>query len=145
VALALQADGWHLRGDVIWAKPNPMPEPVLDRPTRSHEYVFLLTKRRRYFYDAGAIAEQALSNHQSGNHFLRPHRLSWAIAATSPSGMMSAANATGAPYGYFRASPPPMRTTPLSRPSSLSSASLPGHAGATWCSIRRNHLDHRCR
>ncbi len=77
VALALQADGWHLRADVIWAKPNPMPEPVLDRPTRSHEYVFLLTKRRRYFYDAGAIAELAISDHPSGNHFVRPHRLSW--------------------------------------------------------------------
>ena len=75
MALALQADGWHLRGDVIWAKPNPMPEPVLDRPTRSHEYVFLLTKRRRYFYDAGAIAEQALSDHPSANRFDRPHSL----------------------------------------------------------------------
>ena len=77
VALALQADGWHLRADVIWAKPNPMPEPVLDRPTRSHEYVFLLSKRRRYFYDAGAIAELAISDHPSGNHFVRPHRLTW--------------------------------------------------------------------
>jgi DNA modification methylase len=77
VALALQADGWHLRADVIWAKPNPMPEPVLDRPTRSYEHVFLLSKRRRYFYDAGAIAEMSISDHPSGNHFVRPHRLSW--------------------------------------------------------------------
>jgi DNA modification methylase len=77
VALALQADGWHLRADVIWAKPNPMPEPVRDRPTRSHEYVFLLSKRRRYFYDAGAIAELAISGHPSGNHFVRPHRPAW--------------------------------------------------------------------
>jgi DNA modification methylase len=76
-ALALQADGWRLRADVIWAKPNPMPEPVLDRPTRSHEHIFLLTKRRRYFYDAGAIAELAISDHPSGNHFVRPHRLTW--------------------------------------------------------------------
>ncbi len=83
VALALQADGWHLRADVIWAKPNPMPEPVRDRPTRSHEYVFLLTKRRRYFYDDGAIAEHALSDHPSGNHFVRPHRLSWGNRGTS--------------------------------------------------------------
>ena len=77
VALALQADGWHLRGYVIWAKPNPMPEPVRDRPTRSHRIRFLLTKRRRHFYDAGAIAAQAISDHPSGNHFVRPHRLSW--------------------------------------------------------------------
>jgi DNA modification methylase len=71
VALALQADGWHLRADVIWTKPNPMPEPVRDRPTRSHEYVFLLTKTRRYFYDAGAIAESAVSDHPSANCFVR--------------------------------------------------------------------------
>ena len=57
VAFALQADGWYLRSDIIWAKPNPMPESVTDRPTRSHEYVFLLTKRARYYYDAAAIAE----------------------------------------------------------------------------------------
>ena len=60
VAFALQADGWWLRSDIIWAKPNPMPESVTDRPTRSHEFVFLLTKRGRYFYDADAIVEQSL-------------------------------------------------------------------------------------
>ncbi len=57
VALALQADGWYLRSDIIWAKPNPMPESVTDRPTRAHEHVFLLTKAMRYFYDAVAVAE----------------------------------------------------------------------------------------
>ncbi len=57
VAFALQADGWWLRSDIIWAKPNPMPESVTDRPTRSHEYLFLLTKRARYYYDADAIRE----------------------------------------------------------------------------------------
>jgi DNA modification methylase len=77
VALALQADGWYLRADVIWAKPNPMPDPVRDRPSRSHEYVFLLSKSRSYYYDADAIAEPAVSDHPSGNHFVRPHRLSW--------------------------------------------------------------------
>jgi DNA modification methylase len=59
VAIALQADGWYLRSDIIWHKPNPMPESVTDRPTSAHEHVFLLTKRDRYFYDAGAIAEEA--------------------------------------------------------------------------------------
>jgi DNA modification methylase len=59
VAFALQADGWWLRSDIIWAKPNPMPESVTDRPTRSHEYLFLLTKSARYYYDAQAIAEPA--------------------------------------------------------------------------------------
>lgn len=57
VAFALQADGWYLRSDIIWAKPNPMPESVTDRPTKAHEYVFLLSKGPRYFYDAAAIAE----------------------------------------------------------------------------------------
>lgn len=57
VAFALQADGWWLRSDIIWHKPNPMPESVTDRPTKAHEYVFLLTKAARYYYDAEAIAE----------------------------------------------------------------------------------------
>jgi len=57
VAFALQADGWYLRSDIIWHKPNPMPESVTDRPTKAHEYLFLLTKAERYFYDADAIAE----------------------------------------------------------------------------------------
>jgi DNA modification methylase len=59
LALALQADGWYLRSDIIWAKPNPMPESVTDRPTKSHEHLFLLTKAERYYYDATAIAEPA--------------------------------------------------------------------------------------
>lgn len=59
VALALQADGWYLRSDIIWSKPNPMPESVTDRPTKAHEYIFLLTKSDRYFYDADAIREPA--------------------------------------------------------------------------------------
>ena len=58
VAFALQADGWWLRSDVIWAKPNPMPESVTDRPTKAHEYVFLLTKASAYYYDAEAVKEQ---------------------------------------------------------------------------------------
>jgi DNA modification methylase len=57
VALALQADGWYLRSDIIWHKPNPMPESVKDRPTRAHEYLFLFSKSRRYYYDAVAIKE----------------------------------------------------------------------------------------
>ena len=57
VAFALQADGWYLRQDIIWHKPNPMPESVADRCTKSHEYLFLLTKSARYFYDADAIKE----------------------------------------------------------------------------------------
>jgi len=57
VAFALQADGWYLRSDIIWHKPNPMPESVTDRPTKSHEYIFLLSKSPKYWYDADAIRE----------------------------------------------------------------------------------------
>ena len=57
LAMALQADGWYLRSDIIWHKPNPMPESVTDRPTKAHEYIFLLAKQERYFYDAEAIRE----------------------------------------------------------------------------------------
>jgi DNA modification methylase len=60
VAFALQADGWWLRSDIIWAKPNPMPESITDRPTKSHEYLFLLTKSARYYYDGEAIKEPAI-------------------------------------------------------------------------------------
>lgn len=59
VAFALQDAGWYLRSDVIWHKPNPMPESVTDRPTKAHEYMFLLTKSPRYYYDAEAIKEPA--------------------------------------------------------------------------------------
>jgi DNA modification methylase len=57
VAFALRADGWYLRSDIIWHKPNPMPESVTDRPTKAHEYIFLLSKSARYYYDAEAILE----------------------------------------------------------------------------------------
>jgi DNA modification methylase len=60
LAFALQDDGWYLRQDIIWAKPNPMPESVRDRCTKSHEYVFMLTKSSHYYYDNDAIKEPAL-------------------------------------------------------------------------------------
>lgn len=77
VAFALQADGWYLRSDIIWSKsacvastaedkPNPMPESVTDRPTKSHEYVFLLAKQERYFYDADAVHEPTTSDRVRG-------------------------------------------------------------------------------
>ena len=67
VAFALQADGWWLRSDIIWAKPNPMPESVRDRPTKAHEYIFLLTKSERYFYDNVAVMEPAQYGEQHAN------------------------------------------------------------------------------
>lgn len=76
VAFALQAEGWWLRSDIVWSKPNPMPESVRDRPTRSHEYVFLLARRRRYHYDPDAIREPDCGR-PSGAGYVRPERLSY--------------------------------------------------------------------
>jgi len=60
VAFALQADGWYLRQDIIWHKPNPMPESVTDRCTKAHEYIFLLSKSQRYYYNHEAIKDEAI-------------------------------------------------------------------------------------
>ena len=62
VVFALQDDGWYLRQDIIWAKPNPMPESVKDRCTKSHEYIFLLSKKPKYYYDVDAIKEPAIKD-----------------------------------------------------------------------------------
>jgi DNA modification methylase len=71
VAFALRADGWWLRSDIIWHKPNPMPESVTDRPTRSHEYLFLLTKAARYYYDAEAVKERSTGQTGAASNFKR--------------------------------------------------------------------------
>ena len=83
-AFALQRDGWFLRSEVVWEKPNAMPEPVRDRPTRSHEYLFLLTKSARYHYDAAAVREPARCTHPSGNGYRRPERISFRRGADGP-------------------------------------------------------------
>lgn len=71
VALALQADGWWLRSDIIWHKPNPMPESATDRPTRSHEYIFLLTKSAKYYYNNVAIREKSTLQNGLAANFKR--------------------------------------------------------------------------
>lgn len=65
LAFALRADGWYLRSEIIWSKPSPMPESVLDRPTKAHEQIFLLSKKSRYFYNAEAIKEPSVMNPQN--------------------------------------------------------------------------------
>ena len=91
VALALQADGWWLRDEIVWSKPNPMPSSVTDRTTPAHEMVYLLTRSARYFYDADAIKEPSVSGHPSGNGFARPQQVArggrgnaeqWQVAET---------------------------------------------------------------
>jgi DNA modification methylase len=86
VAFALQTDGWWLRQDIIWHKPNPMPESATDRCTKAHEYLFLLTKSARYYYDAESIKEQAVSDHPSGNGYKRGARKSYQNADGTPRG-----------------------------------------------------------
>lgn len=81
LAMALQADGWYLRADIIWHKPNCQPESVKDRPTRSHEYVFLLSKSEQYFYDHQAIKEPTTNGTDSRNR-----RTVWAINTEPYSG-----------------------------------------------------------
>jgi DNA modification methylase len=67
LAMALQADGWYLRSEIVWHKPNPIPESVTDRPTKAHEMIYLLAKQERYFYDAEAIREPQV-DFERGNH-----------------------------------------------------------------------------
>ena len=76
LAFALQADGWYLRSDIIWHKPNPMPESVTDRPTKSHEYIFLLSKSEQYFYDADAIRTPLTESSPAGAN----KRSVWTVA-----------------------------------------------------------------
>ena len=73
VAFALQADGWYLRLDIIWSKPNPMPESVTDRPTKAHEYLFLMSKSARYYYDADAIREPVWGEPNSPGSIRSPY------------------------------------------------------------------------
>lgn len=86
LAFALRADGWYLRQDIIWQKFNPMPESVKDRCTKAHEYIFLLSKSERYFFDSEAIKEPAVGNEKaktSNEGEKRNRRSVWTIA-TSP-------------------------------------------------------------
>jgi len=76
VAFALQADGWYLRQDIIWSKPNPSPESVKDRCTKSHEYIFLLTKSSKYFYDSEAIKEPVKDK---SDNTLKNKRSVWSV------------------------------------------------------------------
>lgn len=77
VAFALQDDGWFLRSDIVWHKPNPMPESVTDRPTKAHEYLFLLAANGDYFYDAEAIKEKASDNTHSRGKGTTPKGMLW--------------------------------------------------------------------
>ena len=109
LAFALRADGWYLRQDIIWAKPNPMPESVRDRCTKSHEYIFLLSKRRRYYFNAEAIAEPvAESTTKRLNQDVKNQAGSWRVPGKTNGAMKAAVpryggkKYTGDPNTFFR-------------------------------------------
>jgi site-specific DNA-methyltransferase (adenine-specific) len=79
VAFALQADGWYLRQDIIWHKPNPMPESVRDRCTKAHEYIFLLSKSERYYFDSEVMKEPVVTTKAVGNDETRNRRSVWSV------------------------------------------------------------------
>ena len=88
VAFALQSDGWYLRQDIIWSKPNPMPESVTDRCTKAHEYIFLLAKSAQYYYDAEAVKENIGEESRRSKSFRngRNKRSVWTVATAPYSG-----------------------------------------------------------
>ncbi|HEY8778170.1 MAG TPA: site-specific DNA-methyltransferase [Solirubrobacterales bacterium] len=97
VAFALQEDGWWLRSDIIWAKPNPMPESVRDRPTRAHEYVFLLAPSARYLYDDAAAREPVTGNAHPRGHGVNPKAATWPAGWSAEHGGHG-----GIPRGRYR-------------------------------------------
>ena len=107
VALALQDDGWYLRSDIIWFKPNAMPDPAADRPSNCHEHIFLLSKTPRYYYDAGSIKER-VNNPEEGRPQTRTKRSVWPVNsvgfkgdhfATFPPKLIAPCIVAGAPMG----------------------------------------------
>lgn len=132
IAFALQEEGWWLRSDIIWHKPNPMPESVLDRPTRAHEYVFLLSKATRYYYDATAIREPAQAGRRHAGFNERWDAMTrteqMALGANKRSVWSIATE--GYPGAHFATFP-----TALVRPCILagtSEAGICGACGAPW-------------
>jgi DNA modification methylase len=130
LAFALQADGWYIRSDIIWSKPNPMPESVLDRPVNAHEHLFLMSKSQKYYYDNDAIrepySESSYARYNSDFNESEPHgqmhHLLLAAAGLSrtrkgdPSGM----------YGRSQPNHIQVHTSPHSLRSWLSHVSWPG-------------------
>ena len=118
-AFALQADGWWLRQDIIWSKPNPMPESVTDRCTKAHEYLFLLSKSERYWFDQDAIAEPVSTSSGGGARsaeiFMAVHGLAAAIDPIAAASRMKG-RATNGVCGKLPLSPSPKPILPPIRP-----------------------------
>ncbi len=147
VAFALQADGWYLRSDIIWSKPNPMPESVTDRPTKAHEYVFLLSKNERYFFDQDAVREAyAPASFERWNQDIESQEGSYRVPGKTNGTM----KAVGGPISHKGSSflkgktgingngrvGEAERTSPRSPRRWPSAASKPAAGRATWFSTR---------
>lgn len=127
VALALQADGWYLRSDVIWYKPNCQPESVKDRPTRSHEHVFLLTKNEDYYYDCEAVKEGTTLPGQ-----LRNRRDVWSI------------NTESSKEAHFAMFPPALVKVCMEAGSAVGSVVLDPFFGAGTVGVVATRLGRSC-
>jgi site-specific DNA-methyltransferase (cytosine-N4-specific) len=127
LALALQADGWYLRSDIIWYKPNCQPESVKDRPTRSHEHVFLLTKNEDYYYDHEAVKEATATSGQ-----FRSRRDVWAI------------NTESSKEAHFAMFPPSLVTVCMEAGSPRGANVLDPFFGAGTVGVVALKLDRRC-
>jgi DNA modification methylase len=154
VAFALQADGWYLRSDIVWSKPNPMPESVTDRPTKSHEYVFLLSKRERYYFDADAVREPHLTfDHQEryAGRYLGKHlpdavashnnNREWAVGSNGPNpagrNIRSVWHIATQPYpGAHFATFPEALVEPCVKAGTSERGVCPDH-GAPWVRLTR--------
>jgi DNA modification methylase len=147
-AFALQDDGWYLRSDIVWSKPNPMPESVLDRPTRSHEFIFLLTKSLRYYYDTAAIAEPVVRGY-AGSSFTKGKTLEAGLGRVSklPRVEKTTRNArsvwtiTPKPYkgAHFAVFPPELPRRCILAGSKTGSVVLDPFAGSgTTCAVARS-------
>jgi DNA modification methylase len=135
VALALQADGWWLRDEIVWHKPNPMPSSVTDRTTPAHEMVYLLTKSARYFYDAEAIREEAVSGPSDLRKMAegRPRIGGLVLASDDP--MMAASGRTN--IGRKRSvGGAPLRSQTFARDGAVAGHVLPGQSAAQHRSDR---------
>lgn len=114
LAFALQDDGWYLRSDIIWSKPNPMPESVRDRPTKAHEYIFLLTKSRRYFYDIEASKESVTGTAHSRGKGVNPKAAGTGVGfGRVPSGWDTMKGRHDGKVGRYR-NPKPKQNTSFS-------------------------------
>lgn len=127
VAFALQADGWYLRQDIIWHKPNPMPESTKDRCTKAHEYLFLLSKSAKYYFDSAAMQEPAVGN-PSGNTLRKSRPTQQALQRGDQCGSVPReSNGFRNRRSVWTVTTKPFagHTSPPSRPTSLSRASSP--------------------